>query len=165
MTNKELGSSYSLITAAESFYIRINVGQIGSSGGSAIYLPNLSEWRVTPSQRESSIVKTSVSEILNYSNIGSPLTIAISPQNVQFKITSKNVFRSANNGQTYFPTASELPQYIWLLATPIPSVGQSTGFSAATMYKFSTNEFMDNAIIVTANTSKNLLYDAGYKIN
>jgi hypothetical protein len=162
MLNKEIGGSYSLITSSESFFIRISTSVVGSSGGSTVLMPNFSTWRTTPSEGVSSTVRSDISSILQYSNVGNPVTIATSQPNVQFTIITQNVFTSPNNGTTYFNSTGELPQYIWLRANPIPSLGQASGFNPSTMYRFSTNEFMGNAISATVNTPAGTLRNAGY---
>lgn len=162
MANRELGVSYSLITSGESFYMRVSTSVVGSSNGSTVLMPNFTLWRVTPSSGVASIVRSAVSSIVQYSNVGNPISIAVTQTPVQFTIATQNVFNSSNQGASYFTSVDELPQYIWLKATPIPSVGQTSGFNPSTMYKFSTNEFMDNAISATVNTTASVLRDAGY---
>lgn len=162
MLNREVGSSYSLITSGESFFIRISTSVVGSSGGSTKLMPNFTTWRTAPSEGVSSTVRPDISSILQYSNVGNPITIATSQPNVQFKIITTNVFSTPNNGVTYFNSTGELPEYVWIRATPIPSLGQASGFNPSTMYRFSTNEFMSNAISVTVNTPAATLSAAGY---
>lgn len=161
MTNKELGASYSLISASESFYIRVSTSVVSSSGGSTVLLPNIAGWRTTPSSGTSSTVRSAVSSIIQYSNTGNPVIISGSQVQIQFRVETTNVFITSSNA-TYWNAAAELPQYIWLLATPIPSVGQSSGFTPSTMYRFSTNEFMENAVSATVNTVAATLSSAGY---
>jgi hypothetical protein len=164
MANKELGSSYGLISANEEFYIRVSTSVISGSGNSSVYLPNISNWRNQPSNRNASTVKNSVSNIVQYSNVGTPLSIAGTQQPVSFTIRATNVFLSPNSGANYFSNIGQLPQYIWLRATPIPNTGQTSGFNPSTMYRFSTNEFMEDAVVATINTPFATLFDAGYNV-
>jgi hypothetical protein len=164
MLNKQLGSSYGLISSNEEFYIRVSTSAISGSGGSSFYIPNIANWRTTPSLRDSSIVKNSVSNIVQYSNVGTPLSIDGAQNIVNFTIRPTNVFLSGNSGANYFSNTNQLPQFIWLRATPIPNVGQTSGFNPSTMYRFTTNEFMENAVTATINTPFATLYDAGYNV-
>lgn len=164
MLNKQLGSSYGLISANEEFYIRVSTSVISGSNGSSVYMPNISNWRNTPSLRNSSTVRNSVSNIVQYSSVGVPLSIDPTQSIVNFTISPTNQFLSINNGGNFFSNTNQLPQYIWLRATPIPNTGQTSGFNPSTMYRFTTNEFMENAVIATINTPFGTLYDAGYNV-
>lgn len=164
MTNKELGVSYSLITSNEQFYIRVKTSKVPSTVTTSILMPNFQKWRKVPSQREDSAVVVSQSNIVQYSNIGTPISIDGTQPYVNFKVTTVNTFLSSNNGVSYFANWAQFPQYIWLKASIIPSDATASALAASTMYRFTTNEFMDEAITVTANTSNNVLYDAGYDV-
>ena len=163
MTNKELGVSYSLITGNEQFYIRVKTSKTSTSAG-FILMPNFQTWRVNPTQREQSAIITTQSKIERYSNIGTPVSIASPIVGVNFRVQTVNNFLSSNNGLTFFANWSQFPQYIWLLATIIPSDATSSALLQSTMYRFTTNEFMDQAITVTANTANATLRDAGYSV-
>lgn len=163
MTNQELGVAYSLITPNEQFYIRVKTTKT-STTTSFILMPNFQEWRKVKSQRNESAIIESQSNIQQYSNIGNPISIdGVNPY-VNFKVVTMNTFLSSNNGVTYFANWAQFPRYIWLRATVIPSDATASALSASTMYRLTTNEFMDNAITVTANTANAILYDAGYNI-
>ena len=164
MTNKELGVSYSLVTANEEFYIRVKTTKVDSTVTSFIQMPNFQNWRTTPSQRENSTVKQGQSSIQRYSNIGVPVSISGTQPYVNFKIATMNSFLSPNNSVTFFSNWGQFPQYIWLKATIVPSDATPSALVPATMYRFATNEFMDNTITVTANTLNATLYDAGYSV-
>jgi hypothetical protein len=164
MTNRELGVSYSLITSDEQFYIRVKTSKVPSTTTSFILMPNFQNWRTTPSQRNESPIITAQSNIQRYSNIGTPVSISGTQPFVNFKVITMNTFLSSNNGVTFFANWAQFPQYIWLRATVIPSDATSSALLSATMYRFTTNEFMDNAITVTANTANTVLFDAGYNV-
>jgi hypothetical protein len=164
MTNRELGVSYSLITSNEEFYIRVKTTKVPSTESAFILMPNFQNWRKVPSQRNESPVLESQSNIQQYSVIGTPVSIDGPKPYVNFKITTTNIFLSSNNGVTYFANWAQFPQYIWLRATVIPSDATLSSLAASTMYRFTTNDFMDNAITVTANTPNATMYNAGYNI-
>jgi len=164
MTNRELGVSYSLISANEEFYIRVKTTKVSSTTTSSILMPNFQLWRSAPSQREVSPVVTGQSNIIQYSNVGTPVSIAGTQPFINFKIRTTNAFLSANNGVSFFANWSQFPQYIWLRASIIPSDATESALAASTMYRFSTNEFMDTAITGTANTANAVLSDAGYSV-
>ena len=164
MTNRELGVSYSLVTGNEQFYIRVKTSKTSTTTG-FILMPNFQTWRVNPTQREQSAIRTTQSKIERYSNIGTPVSIASPIVGVNFRVQTVNTFLSTNNGLTFFANWSQFPQYIWLLATIIPSDATSSALLQSTMYRFTTNEFMDQAITVTANTANATLLDAGYLVS
>ena len=164
MTNRELGVSYSLITSNEQFYIRVKTNKNPSTTSSSILMPNFQTWRTNPTQRELSPNVIAQSNIQQYSDTGSPVTIGATQPYVGFQFATVNRFLSSNSGATFFSNFAQFPQYIWLRVTIIPSGGASSGLSASTTYRFTTNEFMDNAITVTANTANATLYDAGYSV-
>jgi hypothetical protein len=163
MTNRELGVSYSLVTGNEQFYIRVKTSKTSTTTG-FILMPNFQTWRVNPTQREQSTIRTTQSKIERYSQIGTPVSFASPIVGVNFRIQTVNNFLSSNNGLTFFANWSQFPQYIWLLATIIPSDATSSALLQSTMYRFTTNEFMDLAITVTANTANATLRDAGYSV-
>ena len=163
MTNRELGVSYSLITGNEQFYIRVKTSKTTTSAG-FILMPNFQTWRVNPTQREQSTIRVNQSKIERYSNIGTPVSIASPIVGVNFRITTVNTFLSTNNGLTFFANWDQFPQYIWLLATIVPSDATSSALLQSTMYRFTTNEFMDQVITVTANTANATLFGAGYNV-
>ena len=163
MTNRELGVSYSLITGNEQFYIRVKTSKTTTATG-FILMPNFQTWRVNPSQREVSTIRVNQSKIERYSDVGTPVSIASPVVGVNFKVQTVNTFLSNNNGLTFFASWDQFPQYIWLLATIIPSDATSSALLQSTMYRFTTNDFMDQVITVTANTPNATLYDAGYNV-
>jgi hypothetical protein len=164
MTNRELGVSYSLITSDEQFFIRVKTSKVSSTTTSFILMPNFQTWRTIPSQRGASPIITAQSNIQRYSNIGTPVSISGTQPFVNFNVVTQNTFLSSNNGVTFFANWAQFPQYIWLRATIIPSDATSSSLLPATMYRFTTNEFMDNAITITANTANAVLFDAGYNV-
>ena len=164
MSTKELGVSYSLVTSNEEFYIRVKTTKVSSTVTSFIQMPNFQNWRTTPSRRDNSTIKQAQSSIQRYSNIGSPVSISGTQPYVNFKVATMNNFLSPNNSVSFFSNWGQFPQYIWLKATIVPSDNTSSALVPATMYRFATNQFMDNTITVTANTLNATLYDAGYSI-
>lgn len=165
MSTRELGVSYSLITANEQFYIRVKTTKVPSTTSTFILMPNFQRWRKVPSQRNESPVLESQSNIQQYSVIGTPVSINGTNPYVNFKMLTMNTFLSSNSGVTYFANWAQFPQYIWLRATVIPSDATLSALAASTMYRFSTDDFMDEAITVTANTANATLYNAGYNIS
>lgn len=164
MTTQELGVSYSLITSNEEFYIRVKTSKVVSTVSSSILMPNFQLWRTVPSQRNASPVVTSQSNIVQYSNIGVPVSIGVTQPFISFQFRTINRFLSSNAGASFFSNFAQFPLYIWLRATIIPSGATTSALAASTTYRFTTNEFMDNAITITANTPNAVLYDAGYNI-
>lgn len=164
MTNRELGVSYSLVTGNEQFYIRVKTSKTSTTTGS-ILMPNFQTWRTNPTQREYSTIRTNQSKIERYSQVGTPVSFANPIVGVNFRVQTVNTFLSNNNGLTFFANWDQFPQYIWLLATIIPSDTTSSALLQSTMYRFTTNEFMDQVITVTANTANATLLDAGYSVN
>lgn len=159
MANKELGASYTLISTNESFFIRIGTQIVSGSGGSVVYLPNVNAFRVSPDF--GSINNTIVSSIVQYSNFQNPLSIAAAGQQVNFRLASRNQFIQSSPG-FYWTTANQLPKYIWLSCYPVQNAASLSGFAPSTMYKFMTDEFMQNALEVTIDYPAEYLVDAGY---
>lgn len=163
MVGQELGVSYSLITSDEEFYIRVKTSKT-STPSASILMPNFQSWRTVPSQRDNSTILTNQSSIQRYSNIGNPVSIGGVQPFVNFRVTTMNVFLSSTGAVTYFAGFDQLPQYIWLKATIIPSDTTSSALLPSTMYQFVTNEFMDNAITVTPGVAATTLFNAGYNV-
>lgn len=163
MTTKELGVSYSLITGNEQFYIRVKTSKTTTATG-FILMPNFQLWRTNPTQRNQSTIRVNQSKIERYSNIGTPVSIASPVVGVNFRIETVNTFLSNDNNRSFFASWDQFPQYIWLLATIIPSDATSSALLQSTMYRFTTNDFMDQAITVTSNTPNATLFDAGYNV-
>ena len=162
MANKELGASYTLISPIETFYIRVGTQVVSGSGGSTIYMPNINTFRAQPTSGEASINNSTVSQVVQYSNFGNPLSIAAAGQQVNFRLYTENIFTQSQQG-IYWQNSNQLPQYIWIRCTPVKNAASPSGFSASTMYKFITDEFMQDAVEATINFDGQTLIDAGYK--
>jgi len=163
MTGQELGVSYSLVTSDEQFFIRVKTSKT-STPSASILMPNFQSWRTVPSQRENSTILTNQSSIQQYSNVGTPVSIAVAQPFVNFRVTTMNTFLSSTGAVSYFANFDQLPLYIWLTATIIPSDTTASALLPSTMYQFITNEFMDNAITVTPGVAATTLFNAGYNV-
>lgn len=159
MTNKELGASYTLISTLESFYIRIGTSVVSGSGGSVVYLPNVNSFRTVPEL--AGINNSTLSSIVQYSNYQNPLSIAVAGQQVNFRVASRNQFIQSSPG-FFWTNANQLPKYIWLACDPVRNSASLSGFAPSTMYKFMTDEFMQNALEVTIDYPAEFLVEAGY---
>ena len=157
-----MGASYTLITDSEPFYIRIPTKVVSVDNTKQI--PNLNTWRVTPSLRNSSKVLQVASRIDRYSTVGNPIVIGTTA-GVDFAIQSMNTFTPTTGGTGgFWDNGSQLPQYIWLKATPLTTAASTSALSPQTMYKLSTQEFQESVITITAGTNDTVLYDAGYNV-
>lgn len=148
-----LGGSNYLITASESVYIRIPTVAVSET---SMDIPNFAVWR-----QSNGFNQPSVSNLVQYSSIGNPLQIFTpEPQNVSFTIQVMNVFVPiTTGGNTYWSSSGAFPRYIW--AKLIPVSGSSTALSSQTMYKWSTQELLEN-ITITPNFPQSALVAAGY---
>ncbi len=159
-TGNIITASYSLITTTESFYIRVATEKTSNTlSSSEANIPLLTSWRLA--NNATSANQPSVTQIQQYSTVGTPTSIAPTPIQVQFTLEVMNQF-PAFTGQTTssrsWNSVDEIPDYIWLKAVV---KGGTSSLSGQTMYRITTEETID-ALVVTPGFSNQTLINSGY---
>jgi hypothetical protein len=156
-----LSASFALITNTEPIYMRIATEVVNQT----VNIPDFSAWR-SSSNVTTGTNNIAVTQMLRVSNVGTPVSIAATAQNIPFTIQTMNQFTVASGSSaavTYFPTTASFPSYIWIKITPSIS-STNPNLASKTMYKLTTQEF-----ILAKNcaplTSLSALQLAGYNIS
>jgi hypothetical protein len=151
-----LAASYSLVTTTESFYIRVQT-QLSGGGLSAgeANIPLMTSWRTQ--NTASAPNNTSVTKLERVSNVGTPVSNA-SAANIPFTLRVMNVFSSNSPAFTRLWPNQDFPEYIWIRADLSPTGASLAGQS---MFRITTEETI-NAFKITANTTPQQAFDAGY---
>jgi hypothetical protein len=150
-----LAASYSLVTTTESFYIRVQT-QLSGGGLSAgeANIPLMTSWRTQNTAAAPN--NTSLTKLERVSNVGTPVSNA-SAANIPFTLRVMNVFSSNTLGNQLWPN-QDFPEYIWIRADLSPTGASLAGQS---MFRITTEETI-NAFKITANTTPQQAFDAGY---
>lgn len=157
-----LSASYALITNVEPIYMRIATEIGGTAGTGKMNLPNFSAWR-SSSNVTSGTNNIAVTKLERVSNVGAPVSIAASTQNIPFTIQTMNQFTPVTaSGGTYFPSTASFPSYVWIKITPSLSTTNNS-LSSKTMYRLTTQEYI-LALNTGVNTTLAALQAAGYNI-
>ncbi len=149
-----LAASYSLVTTAESIYIRVATQTTGLAQPNTANIPLMTSWR--NSNSASATNRTAVTKLEQISNVGSPVSNG-TVTNIPFTLQVMNVFTASGNGRCW-NSASEFPAYIWIRAVLSPSGANLAG---QTMFRWTTQETID-ALVVTPNFSQQTLFNSGY---
>lgn len=155
-----LSAAYALITNNESIYMRIQT--IAGDANGTQNIPNfgLGYWRLNNGLTGTN--NPAQSSLTRVSNVGTPLSNT-TEQNIPFTIVTMNQFTVASSSSTgittYFRSSADFPTYIWIRITP--QIGTSTSLASQTLYRFSTQESMEAAVI-SAGTSATYLNSVGY---
>lgn len=154
-----LSASFALITNTEPIYMRIATEVVNNT----VNMPDFSVWR-TSSNVTTGTNAIAVTQLVRVSNVGTPVSIAGTTENIPFTIQTMNQFTLASGASAavrYFPTTASFPSYIWIKITP--AVTNST-LSSKTMYRLTTQENI-LALPCAVNTPIKTLQDAGYNIS
>ena len=154
-----LSASFALITNTEPIYMRIATEVVNNT----VNIPNFTTWR-TSSNVTTGTNAIAVTQLVRVSDVGTPVSIAGTTENIPFTIQTMNQFTLASGASTavrYFPTTASFPSYIWIKITP--AVTNST-LSSKTMYRLTTQENI-LALPCAVNTPIKTLQDAGYNIS
>jgi hypothetical protein len=158
------GKTNTDIGVYEEILMRIPVLPFTTGAGGVvtqIIMPNWNTYRETPPTPpvRTSNNLTSSSSMDSYSQVNNP-SVIVNP-GVRVPYTIAPIFPYQSPAGTFFPTASDFPNYAYALLNPYGSA--NTGLAANTLYKMFANEsFPDNGIIVTTNYTRALFAAAGY---
>ena len=153
-----LSASFALITNTEPIYMRIATEVVNN----IVNIPNFTTWR-TSSNVTTGTNNIQTTQLVRVSNVGTPVSIAGTTENIPFTIQTMNQFTLASGASTavrYFPTTASFPAYIWIKITPAVS---NSALSSKTMYRLTTQENI-LALPCAVNTPIKTLQDAGYNI-
>jgi hypothetical protein len=154
-----LSGSFALITNTEPIYMRIATEVVNNT----VNIPNFSTWR-TSSNVTTGTNNIAVTQLLRVSNVGTPVSIAGTTENIPFTIQTMNQFTVASGASTavvrYFPTTASFPAFIWIKITPAIT---NNSLSSKTMYRLTTQENI-LALACSVNTPLATLQGAGYNI-
>lgn len=153
-----LSASFALITNTEPIYMRIATEVVNNT----VNIPNFTSWR-TSSNVTTGTNNIQTTQLVRVSNVGTPVSIAGTTENIPFTIQTMNQFTLASGASTavrYFPTTASFPSYIWIKITPAVS---NSALSSKTMYRLTTQENI-LALPCAVNTPIKTLQDAGYNI-
>jgi len=154
-----LSGSFALITNTEPIYMRIATEVVNNT----VNIPNFTTWRTT-SNVTTGTNDIQVTQLLRVSNVGTPVSIAGTTENIPFTIQTMNQFTLASGASTavrYFPTTASFPSYIWIKITPAIT---NNSLSSKTMYRLTTQESI-LALGCSVNTPLATLQGAGYNIS
>jgi len=154
-----LSGSFALITNTEPIYMRIATEVVNNT----VNIPNFTTWR-TSSNVTTGTNAIQVTQLLRVSNVGTPVSIAGTTENIPFTIQTMNQFTVATLTSTvvrYFPTTASFPAYIWIKITPAIT---NNSLSSKTMYRLTTQENI-LALNCSVNTPLATLQGAGYNIS
>jgi hypothetical protein len=156
-----LSASYALITNNESIYMRIQTLTGPATGQMQIPNFGLNYWRLNNGLTGTNNPNQSALE--QVSQIGTPLSNAVTVENIPFTFVTMNQFPVATNspvtGTTYWGSNTLFPAYVWIRITP--QIGSSTSLASQTLYRFTTQENMQ-AQIIEVSTAGATLQNAGY---
>lgn len=159
-TGNAITASYSLITTAESFYIRVATEKTSNTlSSSQANIPLLTSWRV--SNNATAANEPSITKLEQYSNVGTPSSITGTPQPISFTLEVMNQFPAFTGSTTIsrsWNSKDDIPDYIWLKA--VVKSGTSS-LSGQTMYRITTEETIP-ALVVNSGFSNQTLRDSGY---
>lgn len=158
-----LVASKFLVSTVERFYIRVATEIEGTAGTNRANLPLLTQWRSNAAL--TSVNNQNITKLTRISSVGLPLTAAATEENIPFTLSSQNQFTAGGTrGEaTYWANVSDLPNYIWLLAT-ITVSQNANALASKTMFRFSTEETV-TALNVGLETTLQQLQAAGYNVN
>lgn len=154
-----LSGSFALITNTEPIYMRIATEVVNNT----VNIPDFTTWR-TSSNVTTGTNAIQVTQLLRVSNVGTPVSIAGTTENIPFTIQTMNQFTVATLTSTvvrYFPTTASFPAYIWIKITPAIT---NNSLSSKTMYRLTTQENI-LALNCSVNTPLATLQGAGYNIS
>jgi hypothetical protein len=156
-----LAGSFSLITNVEPLFVRVQTEKGGNATNGKVNMPNFAVWR-DGGNVNSSTNNRQVIEMTRVSNVGAPVSIASSTQDIPFTIQTMNQFTPASPGATgprFFPTINDFPTFVWIRITPTASAT----LASKTMYRLTTQESI-LAFNTGVNTTLQALQDNGYNV-
>jgi len=156
-TARPFGVSYTLITTNESVIIGIPVAP---QDDSSVWITDFRSFRQSPSNIPNTYNDPAVSQLVRYSNAGTPLVIDSTPDNTNFTIEPLQVFQQGSVTGTYWQDASALPTTNTALLNPFGSTG--VDLSALTMYRWKTQELLASGL-VSPGTLATFVRSLGYK--
>ena len=128
-----------------------------------VNIPDFTTWR-SSSNVTTGTNNIQVTQLLRVSNVGTPVSIAGTTENIPFTIQTMNQFTVASGASTavrYFPTTADFPAFIWIKITPAIT---NNSLSSKTMYRLTTQENI-LALNCDRNTTLGKLQGAGYNIS
>ena len=158
LTPRPFGVSYTLITTRESVIVGVPVTPTNSAG--AVWITDFTAWRQSPSGLSITYNDPLVSQLVRYSNPGTPLVIDSTPDNVSFTIEPLQGFQSGTTSGTYWQDAASLPTTNTALLNPYGGGGLM--LSALTMYRWRTEELLASEL-VSPGTDAAFVRNLGYK--
>ena len=156
-TARPFGVSYTLITTRESVIVGVPVTPQDSS---SVWITDFTAWRQSPSNIATTYNEPTVSQLVRYSNAGTPLVIDSTPDNVAFTIEPLQVFQAGIGSGTYWQDAASLPTTNTALLNPFGGTGIM--LSALTMYRWRTEELLASEL-VSPGTNASFVRNLGYK--
>lgn len=156
-TARPFGVSYTLITTRESVIVGVPVTPQDSS---SVWITDFTAWRQSPSNIATTYNEPTVSQLVRYSNAGTPLVIDSTPDNVNFTIEPLQVFQAGITTGTYWQNADSLPTTNTALLNPFGGTGIM--LSALTMYRWRTEELLASER-VSPGTDAAFVRSLGYK--
>jgi hypothetical protein len=157
-----LAGSFSLITNVEPLFVRISTEKGGNATNGRVNMPNFSVWR-DGGNPNTSTNNRQVIEMTRVSNVGAPVSIAPSTQDIPFTIQTMNQFTPSSPGTLgprFFPTINDFPTFVWIKITPTASAT----LASKTMYRLTTQESV-LAFNTGVNTTIAALQDNGYNVS
>ena len=156
-TARPFGVSYTLITTRESVIVGVPVTPQDSS---SVWITDFTAWRQSPRSVKTTYNDANVSQLVRYSNAGTPLVIAGSTVNVNFTIEPLQTFQNGTTSGTYWQDAASLPTTNTALLNPFADTGVM--LSALTMYRWRTEELLASEL-VSPGTDAAFVRNLGYK--
>lgn len=156
-TARPFGVSYTLITTRESVIVGVPVTPQDSS---SVWITDFTAWRQSPSSVPTTYNDPTVSQLVRYSNAGTPLVRDNSPDNVFFTIEPLQGFQTGTTSGTYWQDATALPTTNTALLNPFGGTGVM--LSALTMYRWRTEELLASEL-VSPGTNAAFVRSLGYK--
>jgi hypothetical protein len=156
-----LAGSFSLITNVEPLFVRIQTEKGGNATNGRVNMPNFTAWR-TQGNITTATNNIQVIEMARVSNVGAPVSIAPSTQDIPFTIQTMNQFTPSSpgsQGPRFFPTTNDFPTFVWIRITPTASAT----LASKTMYRLTTQESI-LAFNTGINTTIQSLQDNGYNV-
>jgi hypothetical protein len=145
-----LYAAKTILTITEPFFIRVSTQKTGLPNNQA-YIPDLTTWRASNSENADN--QTSTTKLERVSDVGIPVSTATAA-NIPFTIRVENVFTPSGTTSRW-PTFADIPDYIWLRATPRQTL------SSTTAYRITTEENITE-FLVEPSQSNNSLVARGY---
>lgn len=143
-TTDGLYAAKTIITITEPFFIRVSTQKTGLPANQAI-IPDLTAWRMSASENADN--NQSVTKLERVSTVGVPVSTATAA-NIPFTLVVQNVFTPSGSNACW-PSFADIPNYIWLRATPKQTL------SSTTAYRITTEEqILDYTVTpITANSA------------